>query len=116
MIVRLVDNKALSVEDHDLEDEEAQDHRIDRDDMQKLIVFYTAPLRLTAVGKPAYRMALAVKEIRKQIESTDDEHMKESLAEQIEELRDMSLVSTSGAPPTQGCMKLCLSLAQEPSS
>lgn len=58
MVVRLVDNKANRRSEFNLA--KSQDHRIDRQDMHELLIFFAAPIKLKSVNKPADRCRTSV--------------------------------------------------------
>jgi len=91
LIVRMIDNKALNVEDNDDEFDNAQDHKIDRKDMKELIVFATVPLHIKSTNKPEFRMLQAIKDKKRVLAETKDPHLREQYTHQIEDMEDMPL-------------------------
>jgi len=85
MVVRLIDNDALSAGDHS---SETQDHKIHLEDMKELMVLYTAPMNIISAGKPKQRHKKHMAYLEDIIKE-DPSNM--ALQSQLEDEKDMDI-------------------------
>ena len=72
--------------------QQAQDGRIDAQDMGQLIIFSGAPIHLISENKPARRHKEAIQELEAQLEALNDDPMaKMQLEQDIHEIQEMDL-------------------------
>jgi len=89
-VVRLIDNKALAVEDNDHPDDNAQDHQIEKEDMKELIVFWNVPMHMKSANKPSTRRELAIAE-KEAVAADSDAGMAERIKAEVEHMKKITI-------------------------